>query len=35
MQSFYVAARKQLQVVNPGVIIPRDLEVGRDPSHRI
>ena len=35
MQSFYVAARKQLQVVNPSVIIPRDLEVGRDPSHHI
>lgn len=35
MQNFYVAARKQLQVVNPSAIIPRDLEVGRDPSHRV
>jgi hypothetical protein len=35
MQGFYVAARKQLQVVNPSAIIPRDLEAGRDPSRRI
>jgi hypothetical protein len=32
LQSFYVAARKQLQVINPSAIAPRDLEVGRDPS---
>jgi hypothetical protein len=32
VQSFYVAARKQLQVINPGDIAPRDLEVGRYPS---
>jgi hypothetical protein len=35
MQNFYVAARKQLQVVNPSAIIPRDLEVGRDPSRHV
>lgn len=34
LQDFYIAARKQLQVINPGVITPRDLEVGRDPSTR-
>jgi hypothetical protein len=34
LQSFYVAARKQLQVINPGDITPRDLEVGRDRSYR-
>ncbi len=32
LQSFYIAARKQLQVINPGAITPRDLETGRDPS---
>jgi hypothetical protein len=32
LQSFYVAARRQLQVINPGDITPRDLEAGRDPS---
>lgn len=34
LQSFYVAARKQLQVINPGAMAPRDLEKGRDPSHQ-
>lgn len=34
LQEFYLAARKQLQVINPNDITPRDLEVGRDPSHR-
>lgn len=34
LQSFYLAARKQLQVINPGDITPRDLEVGRDLPHR-
>lgn len=32
LQGFYVAARTQLQVINPGNITPRDLEAGRDPS---
>jgi hypothetical protein len=32
LQDFYVAARKQLHVINPGAITPRDLEAGRDPS---
>jgi hypothetical protein len=32
LQSFYVAARTQLQVINPSAIAPRDLEVGRDPT---
>lgn len=35
MQNFYVAARKQLKVVNPNAIIARDLETGRDPSRPI
>jgi hypothetical protein len=30
LQGFYVAARKQLNVINPGAITPRDLEAGRD-----
>jgi hypothetical protein len=30
LQSFYVAARKQLHVTNPASITPRDLEAGRD-----
>jgi len=34
LQDFYIAARKQLQVINPSVITPRDLEAGRDPSTR-
>jgi len=34
MQSFYLAARKQLHVINPGDITPRDLEVGRDLPYR-
>jgi len=32
LQSFYVAARRQLQVANPNAITPRDLEAGRDRS---
>ena len=32
LQAFYVAARKQLQVVNASTIAPRDLEAGRDPA---
>lgn len=32
LQDFYIAARKQLQVIKPSVITPRDLEAGRDPS---
>jgi hypothetical protein len=34
LQDFYVAARKQLRVINPTAITPRDLEAGRDSSHR-
>lgn len=34
LQSFYAAARKQLQVIHPGDITPRDLEAGRDRLHR-
>lgn len=34
LQSFYVAARHQLQVINPKAIAPRELETGRDPSPR-
>lgn len=34
LQSFYVAAREQLQVINPKAIAPRELEAGRDPSPR-
>jgi hypothetical protein len=34
LQNFYTAARKQLHVINPGAITPRDLEPGRDPSHQ-
>jgi hypothetical protein len=34
LQDFYTAARKQLHVINPGAITPRDLEPGRDPSHQ-
>ena len=34
LQDFYTAARKQLHVINPGAITPRDLEPGRDPSRR-
>ena len=34
LQSFYVAARKQLHVINPAAITPRDLEAGRDPSRQ-
>lgn len=34
MQGFYVAARKQLHVINPDAITPRDLETGRDPLSR-
>jgi hypothetical protein len=30
LQSFYVAARRQLHVINPDTITPRDLEAGRD-----
>ena len=30
LQAFYIAARKQLHIVNPGVITPRDFEAGRD-----
>jgi hypothetical protein len=29
LQAFYVAARKQLHVINPSAITPRDLEAGR------
>lgn len=32
LQSFYVAARKQLHVASPSDITPRDLEAGRDKS---
>ena len=32
LQDFYIAARTQLQVINPGNITRRDLEDGRDPS---
>ena len=32
LQSFYVAARRQLQVIHPSDIAPRDLKAGRDPS---
>ncbi len=32
LQTFYVAARKQLHVINPNAITQRDLEPGRDPS---
>jgi hypothetical protein len=34
LQTFYVAARVQLQVINPKGIAPRDLEAGRDPVGR-
>jgi hypothetical protein len=35
LQSFYVAARKQLHVANPSAITPRNLEAGRDRSPQI
>jgi hypothetical protein len=35
LQSFYVAARQQLHVINPGDITPRDLETGRDPHRKV
>jgi hypothetical protein len=31
LQSFYVAAREQLKVINPKAIAPRPWEAGRDP----
>jgi hypothetical protein len=32
LQGFYIAARKQLQVINPSALAPRELETGRNPS---
>jgi hypothetical protein len=32
LQNFYIAARTQLNVINPSAIAPRELEAGRTPS---